>query len=101
MNSKARKRFYVGPAWPPHVSAYEYARTLPRTGWGWEFLRRNPVYQRDYKLCRAGCPSFCWHKTGIALCRLRRRSCRAEAWGLCSFRRSSKACPSMSRILVS
>lgn len=88
MISKTRKRFYVGPTWPPHVGAYEYARTLLKTGWAWEFLRRNPDYQRDYRVCRAGFPSFCLHRSGIALGRLRRRSCRAEAWGLCSFRRS-------------
>lgn len=26
---------------------YEYTRALPRRGWAWEFLRRNPDYQRE------------------------------------------------------
>ncbi|WP_352799372.1 DUF6499 domain-containing protein [Mesorhizobium sp. M0870] len=35
------------PDWRRH-DAYHYARRLPRTGWAWEFLRRNPQFQRDH-----------------------------------------------------
>ncbi|WP_394893328.1 transcriptional regulator domain-containing protein [Mesorhizobium sp. AaZ16] len=36
--------------WPDwhHDSAYDYVSRLPRTAWAWEFLRRNPKFQRDY-----------------------------------------------------
>jgi hypothetical protein len=27
---------------------YEYTRDLPRRGWAWEFLRRNPDYRREW-----------------------------------------------------
>jgi hypothetical protein len=27
---------------------YEYTRGLPRRGWAWEFLRRNPDYRREW-----------------------------------------------------
>ncbi|WP_425293929.1 transcriptional regulator domain-containing protein [Mesorhizobium japonicum] len=35
------------PDWRRH-EAYHYARRLPRTAWAWEFLRRNPQFQRDH-----------------------------------------------------
>ncbi|QQG36702.1 MAG: hypothetical protein HYS17_02705 [Micavibrio aeruginosavorus] len=28
---------------------YGYLKSLPRKGWSWEFLRRNPEYREDYK----------------------------------------------------
>ncbi|WP_420492389.1 transcriptional regulator domain-containing protein [Allomesorhizobium alhagi] len=36
--------------WPDwrHRQAYDYAGRLPRTAWAWEFLRRNPQFQRDH-----------------------------------------------------
>ncbi|WP_353642539.1 DUF6499 domain-containing protein [Mesorhizobium sp. WSM2239] len=27
--------------------SYDYATQLTRRGWAWEFLRRNPAFQRD------------------------------------------------------
>ena len=27
--------------------SYRYTAALPRRGWAWEFLRRNPDYRRD------------------------------------------------------
>lgn len=27
---------------------YDYTRSLPRRGWAWEFLRRNPDYRREW-----------------------------------------------------
>ncbi|WP_425374439.1 transcriptional regulator domain-containing protein [Mesorhizobium kowhaii] len=35
------------PDWRRH-EAYHYVRRLPRTAWAWEFLRRNPQFQRDH-----------------------------------------------------
>ncbi|WP_353642639.1 DUF6499 domain-containing protein [Mesorhizobium sp. WSM2239] len=39
----------MSSGWPDwrHRSAYDYASRLPRTAWAWEFLRRNPQFQRD------------------------------------------------------
>ncbi|MGE0022813.1 MAG: DUF6499 domain-containing protein [Hyphomicrobium sp.] len=83
-----RARCSVGPSWPPALSQYDYVRVLPKSGWAWELLRRNPDYQREYRLNAGRCEKICQHHTGIVLCRLRRRCRKAEAWGLCSFRRS-------------
>jgi hypothetical protein len=30
-----------------HGESYRYTSGLPRRGWAWEFLRRNPDYRRD------------------------------------------------------
>ena len=49
-----RLRHYVGPSWPPDIGAYDYALTLCASELAWEFLRRNPDYQRDYRLSRRG-----------------------------------------------
>ncbi|WP_352964220.1 DUF6499 domain-containing protein [Mesorhizobium sp. M1393] len=43
------------PDWRRH-EAYHYARRLPRTAWAWEFLRRNPQFQRDHaKIAPSAC----------------------------------------------
>lgn len=28
-------------------AAYEYTKQLSRSGWAWEFLRRNPLYRAE------------------------------------------------------
>lgn len=35
------------------IADYAFTEELSFLGWGWEFLRRNPDYQRDYKLLTA------------------------------------------------
>src|SRR5579883_477926 len=30
------------------ADAYDYTDSLPKRGWGWEFLRRDPEYQREW-----------------------------------------------------
>ncbi|WP_432284854.1 DUF6499 domain-containing protein [Aminobacter sp. BA135] len=37
------------PDWQDEKS-YRYTRHLTRRGWAWEFLRRNPAFQRDCRL---------------------------------------------------
>jgi hypothetical protein len=86
-------RYYVGPPWPPHITAYDYVLALCPSDLAWEFLRRNPDYQRDYRLCRRG-----WHHTrhlrsGHQLTRIRRHTVRSVTWGLHPFRRSGAAGP--------
>lgn len=99
--SPYKGRTVVGPSWPPTLAEYDYVRTLPNTAWAWEFLRRNPDYQRAYRLNAGRCGYFYQHRSGITLCRLRRRCRKAEAWGLCSFHRSLRARSYCTCLLVS
>jgi hypothetical protein len=86
-----RRRFYVGPAWPTKLSDYDYLRAVGDPDWAWEFLRRNPPYQRDHRLYQLFSERPIRHTRGLLLTRTRRRCRRAEAWDLCSFRRPHPA----------
>lgn len=76
-------RHHVGPPWPPLRGAYDYALALCRSDLAWEFLRRSPAYQRDYRLnCKGVAPApRCLH-ISPALTRVRRRARTVSAWGL-------------------
>jgi hypothetical protein len=89
--SMQRLRHYVGPSWPPDIGAYDYALTLCPSELAWEFLRRNPAYQRDYRLSRRGRQRTRRLKGGRQLTRVRRYTPRSGAWGLHPFRRSGAA----------
>jgi Family of unknown function (DUF6499) len=78
-------------AWPKPLQAYEHLRTATMTVWAWEFLRRNPAYQADARLCHRRGVVRRPLATGTILTRMRSRHSRAEAWGLCCFRRSKAA----------
>ena len=86
-----RLRHYVGPSWPPDIGAYDYALTLCPSELAWEFLRRNPAYQRDYRLSRRGRQRTRRLKGGRQLTRVRRYTPRSGAWGLHPFCRSGAA----------
>jgi hypothetical protein len=86
-----RRRFYVGPDWPTKLTDYEYLRAIGDADWAWEFLQRNPAYQRDHRFNRLASEQPIRHVRGLLLTRTRRRCRRAEAWDLCSFRRSAAA----------
>jgi hypothetical protein len=79
------------------LDAYEYLRTAATSDWAWEYLRRNPDYQSD-ALLQNGSGVVRQHlANGALLTRLHAHHLRAEAWGLCCFRRSttdSRASPS-------
>jgi hypothetical protein len=77
-----RLRHYVGPDWPLDPGRYAYALNLCRSDLAWEFLRRNPDYQRDYRLSRRGAERPRRLAGGQYLTRLRRRSPRCQRWGL-------------------
>jgi len=94
------KRHYVGPPWPPREGAYDYARALCPTDFAWEFLRRDPRYQRDFQLNRKGLQFPRPVKTGLRVTRVRRRARGASAWGLYCFRRPGAAGPQCSYLLV-
>src|SRR5262245_1743835 len=76
-------RHYVGPDWPLHRAAYAYVLNLCPSDLAWEFLRRNPAYQRDYQLSRRGPDHPCSIGRGRWLTRLRRCPPQYERWGLC------------------
>jgi len=78
-------RHYVGPSWPPPVNAYDYVLRLCPSDLAWEFLRRNPRYQRDYWLTRRGCDYTRRLRNGRHLTRIRRHNLRCIAWGLHPF----------------
>jgi hypothetical protein len=86
-----RLRHYVGPAWPPDIGAYDYALALCPSDMAWEFLRRNPDYQRDYRLSRRGSRHIRRLKGGRRLMRVRRYTPRSSVWGLHPFCRSGVA----------
>src|SRR5262245_60151269 len=87
----ARLRHYVGPDWPLDPARYGYVLNLCRSDLAWEFLRRNPDYQRDYRLFRRGAERPRRLGSGQYLTRLRRRSPRCERWGLDPL--TDPACP--------
>jgi hypothetical protein len=61
-------------------------RTLSRRDWAWEGLRRIPAYQDDAKAHLTNTPISTQLESGAIFTRMHRRSPRAEAWALCSFR---------------
>lgn len=82
----ARTRHYVGPSWPSSKGAYDYVLALCPSDLAWEFLRRSPTYQRDYRLNCKGISQLprSLHATP-RLTRVRRRARLASFWGLHSF----------------
>jgi hypothetical protein len=76
-------RHYVGPPWPLNRAAYAYVLNLCSTDLAWEFLRRNPSYQRDYHLTRRGPDRPHRIAQGHLLVRLRRYPPQCDRWGLC------------------
>lgn len=72
----------------PLLSDYDHLRLLARSRVAWEYLRRNPEYQSDWRSSVPGRPRPVPLTDGTILLRARRRFLRAEAWGLYTFRRS-------------
>ena len=95
-----RLRHFVGPCWPLDVTAYDYVVDLCPSDLAWEFLRRNPAYQRDFRLQRRGDPQRRRLKTGQWMTRLRRAPVDAGKWGVYPFCRSEIAGAPGRRMLV-
>ncbi len=95
-----RLRYYVGPAWPPDIGTYDYALALCPSDLAWEFLRRNPDYQRDYRLSRRGRQPTRRLSNGHSLTRIRRHTPRSISWGLSPFCRSGAAGSASTCLLV-
>jgi hypothetical protein len=86
-----RIRHYVGPPWPPKLIAYDYVLTLWWSDFAWEYLRRDPAYQRDYQLgCRGIAPPRRL-RNGLILTQVRGRSPHSLKWNLSPFCRSGAA----------
>ena len=60
-----RRRFYVGPPWPITLADYDYLCAVGEPDWAWEFLRRNPFYQRDQRLYQLFSERPLWHARGL------------------------------------
>jgi hypothetical protein len=80
-----RLRHYVGPCWPLDVAAYDYVLDLCQSDVAWEFLRRNPDYQRDYRLQQRADERPRRLTSGQWLTRLRRKPVDPRKWGVCPF----------------
>ncbi|MEQ8694822.1 MAG: hypothetical protein RIC85_05870 [Gammaproteobacteria bacterium] len=70
------------------LSDYDHVRLLTRSRVAWEYLRRNREYVIDWHLSAPGRPQPIRLTDETILLRARRRFLHAEAWGLCTFRRS-------------
>jgi hypothetical protein len=78
-------RFYVGPRWPPSITAYDYVLALAPGDLAWEFLRRNAQYQRAYRLSRRRSERLARLSSGHLFFRVRRRTSGSRVWGLYTF----------------
>lgn len=80
----------VGPPWPPgSLQTYDYLGSITRPDWAWEGLRRNAAYQAAVAAHSSAGNSNTLHLGGGALLtRLQEPVRPAEAWALCTFRRS-------------
>lgn len=76
----SQRRFRM--PWPVSVEQYRYILGLAPCGLAWEFLRRNPDYQRDWRLSSPGQVTRLSFNNGWQAIRLRRRYRQAEVWGL-------------------
>ncbi|WP_225248179.1 transcriptional regulator domain-containing protein [Mesorhizobium sp. J8] len=74
------------PDWRRHET-YHYTRRLPRTGWAWEFLRRNPQFQRDH--AKMAAPASTVGAGGTNVIELTTGSLFLSQWSLL-FRRRAK-----------
>lgn len=80
-------RHTIAPDWPPPIGAYDYVLTLSGPELAWEFLRRNPDYQREAWQHRADQIKPRLLPSGQLLWRIRAPQRKAQRWGLCPFRR--------------
>jgi hypothetical protein len=84
------------PRWPPEDGAYDYLDQLSEHEFGWEFLRRNPEYEKDALRAGADRAEPKQLPTGQFLWRLPLSRLAARKWSVCPFRRSGAAgtgCP--------
>ena len=73
------------PTWPPPDGAYDYIQTLSSTELAWEFLRRNPGYQRA-RAAASGPPAPQRLASGRLLWPTDENNLVDTRWGLWPFR---------------
>ena len=88
------------PSWPPTKAAYDYILTLNDEEIAWEGLRRNPDYQRHFRLQRVGHGKPRRLPSGQCVWRVPKPSSGIDRWGLHSFRRSGPDCAGRSHLLA-
>ncbi|WP_432431374.1 transcriptional regulator domain-containing protein [Rhodomicrobium vannielii] len=74
--------------WPPSLDSYDYLVGQPQSAWAWEFLRRNSHYRAQAEQALQGAKNPSQTRTGLRITRLLSPQLEANAWALCSFRRS-------------
>lgn len=65
-----------------HSEAYDYLQRLPRSGWAWEFLRRNAAYREAHLRHREGRLKRRIAPGGALVLTLERAEPEAALWGL-------------------
>lgn len=69
-------------AWRVNFEAYDRLLSLPRSGWAWEFKRRDPAIKRAYCRARAVRAHAARRADGSVIYRLNQRCHLAETFGL-------------------
>ncbi len=67
------------------VASLEFLKDLPMTRWAWEFLRRNPDYEREFLAHVNGALSRRYANDGTEYLTLSQTEPAAEKWGLSFF----------------
>lgn len=69
-------------AWRVNFEAYDRLLSLPRSGWAWEFKRRDPAIKRAYRRTGAVRVRAARRADGSVIYRLNQRCHTAESFGL-------------------
>jgi len=72
----------TGQVWPPEDGAYDYIETLNSNELAWEFLRRNPDYQRDFAALAPPLPAPEILSSGHVIWHVPEASADGSHWGL-------------------
>lgn len=84
-----RFKSHDGSVWPVPLDAYDYMSSLKWRDWAWEGLRRNRLYQDDWREHQeVGIQPGVRTPAGALVTRLEVAMLRAEAWALRCFRGS-------------
>ena len=75
----------LAPIWPPPDGAYDYILELNDSEVAWEFLRRNPDYQRDVSQCQEALSHPQAMVSGQKIWFDQQRTVAASRWGLTRF----------------
>ena len=75
----------TGTAWERRLEDYAYTVGLDRSGWAWEFLRRNAGYVGDFESHSSTVRLVATHPIDVLVFQLQQRVESAEKWGLAAF----------------